>query len=462
VSIKKKLRPFIKNESGMAIIMVTTAVAILTLILTEFTFETKLNMIRTENQVDRYQAKLNAEAGLKLSIGNFKIYKQAWNTLEDNESLKSTISPKDIEQLVTVGFRYPFVFRSEPNIIQKNAVEEFEKDNLLRGALEVDIFPVTGFLNPNNLKVIKESGSDPDSQPDEDDDEETQQLKPYQFMEKTFIETIEEIVKDKIEKDEEFAIKYSNLNIELLVKELKYYVSNPQDYDEPEKADLEKLYTEEEISPKHAAFESIDELYTLAGWDDDLVNLIKDRISVHQVSVININKLTQNQLKTLFPSLTEFQMESFFKRRDGDAEAASEEGDESSEAKPFKDEPEFKKYLTEELGAIEASDYDKRIAEFNKADITLGVAAKLYRVRSKGTFGRSSYQLTAFIDLPVKPEIKKSGAKDDPTKDDKLTDPTEPKDDKDSDPSQDDDSKKDEEKKKTYLLPPRIVEIRKY
>ena len=50
--------------------MVTTAIAILTVILVDFTFDTKLNKLRMENQVDKYQAKLNAQAGLNLAMSN--------------------------------------------------------------------------------------------------------------------------------------------------------------------------------------------------------------------------------------------------------------------------------------------------------------------------------------------------------------------------------------------------------
>ena len=190
------------NESGMAIIMVTTAVAILSFILADFTFETKLNKIRVENQVDRYQAKLNAEAGLRFALAKLKIYKEAWNTLEQNESLKQTISPSAAEKVVTMPFIYPIPLPADSNIIQRNAVEEFEKNSLLRGSLSVIMTPLTGFLNPNSLKVVKETTPQRDDDQDnyQDDSQNSEsELKPYQFMEKTFTQTLERIFKDKIE-----------------------------------------------------------------------------------------------------------------------------------------------------------------------------------------------------------------------------------------------------------------------
>ena len=445
-----KLKQLTTNQGGMAIIMVTTAVAILTFILVEFTFETKLNKIRVENQVDRYQARLNAEAGIKFALAKLKIYRVAWNTLEDNESMKKTVSPSMAEKVVTQPFFYPIPLDKRANIIQKNAVAEFEKNNLINGQMNVEIQPITGFLNPNTLKVIKETNDNEenqDSQRSENNDgSETSNLKPFQFMEKTFFETLEKLVKDKNETDEEFALKYSNLNVELLIKELKYYINNPKDYDEPEKADIEKNYELEGIKAKHAPLESIDEMYMLQGWDDDIVNLLIDKMSVHQVSVININEITENQLRVLFPTITNFQVESFFKRKNGDDE-------QGQKAKDFQDEPEFKKYITDELGVIDATGYDKRIGEFKKASITLGVAAKLFKVISKGMIGRTSYTLEAFIDLPVKPEPPKV------TKPEKNKPVTDPENDPENDP-QDNPGKDDAKPSKLYLLEPRIVEIR--
>ncbi|EQC46196.1 hypothetical protein M900_1663 [Bacteriovorax sp. Seq25_V] len=455
-----KLRKITSNESGMAIIMVTTAVAILTFILVEFTFETKLNKIRVENQVDRYQARLNAEAGIKFALAKLKIYRVAWNTLEDNESMKKTVSPSMAEKVVTQPFFYPIPLDKRANIIQKNAVAEFEKNNLINGEMNVEIQPITGFLNPNTLKVIKEANSNQNQgqdNNDRDDNNETSNLKPFQFMEKTFFETLEKLVKDKNETDEEFALKYSNLNVELLIKELKYYVNNPKDYDEPEKADIEKNYELAGIKAKHAPLETLDEMYMLQGWDDEIVNLLKDKMSVHQVSVININEITENQLRVLFPAITNFQVETFFKRKNGDDE-------QGQKAKDFQDEPEFKKYITEELGVLDASSYDKRIAEFKKARITLGVAAKLFKVISKGAIGRTSYTLEAFIDLPVKPEPpKETKPKSNTSRNGQENNSDLNGEDGDNGNSQSNSNENDGKETKPakiYLLEPRIVEIR--
>lgn len=449
--------------------MVTSAIAILSVLLVEFTFDTKLNKIRIENQVDRVQAKLNAQAGLNFALAKLKIYRQAWNTLEDNESMKKTVPPSLAEKVVTQPFMFPIPLDKNANAIQKNALADFEKNNLLKGELSVIISPITGFLNPNTLKIIKDTTSknqnDQDNDEDSSDNEKSQDenstdgLKPYQFMEKTFIDTLDQLVKEKIENDEEFALKYSNLNIELLVKEIKYYVNNLKDYDDAEKSEIEKNYELAGVQAKHAPMDSIDEMYQLQGWDDDITNLIKDKMSVHQVSVININEITENQLKVLFPTFSKFQLETFFKRRNGDP-------DQGIKAEEFKNVEDFKKYITEELAVTDATNYDKRINEYAKAGITLGVAGKLFKVLSKGTFNRSTYTIEAYIDLPVKPEPPKA-KKDDKNKNKDTSDKN--SDDENSNENNsnennsnenDQNKEKEKEKSKIYLLEPRIVEVK--
>ena len=455
-----------QKNSGIAIMMVTSAVAILSVLLADFTFETKLNKIRVENSVDSFQAKLNAESGIKFALAKLKIYKEAWNLLEENESMKGNISPSDAEKVVTQPFIYPIPLGASANVIQKNALKEFEDNNLLVGQLAVTMTSLTGFINPNSLRVLKKTDeerqdNDEDLDRDRDEDEEKKAQSPYEFMEKTFIETLKKSLEEKIEQDEEFAILYSNVNVELLVKEVKYYVSEKGSYEEAEKADIEKLYLEKELTPKHAPMTSIDEMYQLAGWDDNLVNLIKDRLSIHQVSVINVNEITANQLKVLFPEVTEFQIEEFFKYRDGDQEL-------DTDPKEFKTSEDFKSLVVGQLAILESSDYDKRIKEFETAKIYLGVAGKVFEVISKGSFANSSYQITAYIDLPIRPEAppKKEEKKEEPPKaaDDRESDEDDPevdKEDEDLDRDQEPDEKKKEDKKrKLILLDPRIVELR--
>lgn len=445
---KSAFHIILKNNSGIAIIMVTSAVAILTVLLAQFTYETKLNKIRIEHQIDKAQAKLNAEAGLQYALSVLKVYREAWNKLEDNPSLQGTISKTDIEAIATQPFMIPIPTTGEMSALQKNAIAEFEKESFIQGSLSVSLKSITGFLNPNTLRVIKpmNQNGNSSSQVSSTNRTEGTPLKPHEFMEKTFTEMLEQTFRNEIENSESFALHYSNLDPKLLVKELKYYVSGKDDYDEPEKADIQRTYQNQDMDAKHAAFETTDELYSLAGWDDEIVNLIKDRISIHNVSVINVNEITINQLKVLFPEMSDVALEEFFKYRDGDEEAGIT-------PTAFKSEKDFKALLTNRLGAIDSSEYDKRIKEFSDADIVIGTGGKLFKLESIGMYGNSTYKLTAFIDLPIKPQ---------PPTTTNSQGTTEPDQEANESTQQTTDQNGQQDNSKYYLLRPRVVEIRTY
>ncbi len=444
---KKLLSLFLKNEKGIAIIMIMTTISLLTFLLADLTFETKLNKLRVYNYQDKAQARLNAEAGLRLALAKLKLYMKGKNLLEKNDTLKGSITPSSLEQAVTSPFIFPIPLTKNANIIQRSAIEEFSENTLLRGKLSVEMTAVSGFLNPNNLRIpsLKEDNENNSNSGDEE------KSSPALYIEKALVKTLDDAMRAKKEEDDDFDALYGNMDPELLIKELKYYVNSPAFFEDSERSEIEALYLEHETSPKHAPLSSLDELYLLAGWNDAIIDLIKDRLTVHEASVIQVNKITKNQLKVIFPEITEEQLEEFFKYRDGDQDL-------KEEGKEFKNAADFKEVITNQLGVLDSSSYDKKVKEFEEAGLKIGVAGKLFKVISTGEMNRSIYRLTAFIDLPIKPPIPKEKKKDDgkePTAPDRNDQSSgQGRSDK-TDKTEEDDKKEPQE-----LMLPRVIEVR--
>lgn len=446
----------LKSNSGVAIIMVTSAIALLTYLLAEFTFETKLNKIKINNLSDRLQAKLTAESGLRFSLAKMQIYREGRNFISKNKDAAKFLKPSHIEAAVTQPFFYPIPVVKNLNIIQRQVLEKFNKNTQLGGQLSLSMTPVTGFLNPNNLRVsIKDKEKNDDDQTDKQD--ESDEKSPLEYIESKLVETLTNAIEQRRKEDEDFDTTYGSINPELLIKELKYYVNKPEDFQDIERAELEAKYLAKDIRPKHAPLTSIDELYLLEGWDDEIVNLIKDKLTVHEVSVIPLNKITKSQLKIIFPILTPNQQEEFFKYRDGDEKL-------EIKAKEFESEEDFKNLLTKQLGLDEAT-YASRSKEFADAGLSFGVAGKLYKVVSQATKGRAVYTLTAFIDLPIKPQPEKkkesTTEKDDDTAKSSSDDASETKEEKEDQKEEEEEEEEKKEKEKVQeLLSPRVIEIR--
>lgn len=458
------LKKTLRNEDGIALLMVMGVIAILTFILADFTFETKLNKIKIYNQQDKIQARLNAEAGLNFALAKLRMYQEGRNKIEKDENLKSALPSADLESIITQPFIFPPPLSKKANIIQKTAFDEFIKKTIFNGEVSVTFSKISGFLNPNGLRVQPKKSTAQNTNADDaakdnssensNDKEKAPEEPAWAIVEKKMIETLQRLIKDKNDNDEDFHQRYANTDATYLIKELRYYVNDKSAFQDSLLTEIEGKFSQKNITPKFAPLSSIDELYLLPSWDDAIVDLIKDRMSVHEVSVIAINELTNEDLKILFPSVNNIQIEEFFKYRDGDV-------DKKIKGKKFKDADDFKRVIVSDLNIVSDSEYNERIASLKTAGLVIDTAGKLYKVNSRGIMNNAIYNLIAYIDLPIKPQIKTP-----PPKTDGGTEVTNQDISLDSEGQEIKDSTKDtangQKPKPTpvELLLPRVVEIR--
>jgi hypothetical protein len=468
---KNFFKKTLKNESGIALLMVMGVIAILTFLLADFTFESKLNKIKIYNQQDKIQARLNAESGLNFALGKLRLYQEGRNKIEKDDNLKSAFPSSDLESIIIEPFIFPPPVNAKAGIIQKTAVDDFLKKIIFHGEVSVTFNKISGFLNPNGLRLQpKSTGQQGQSSQDQDaaaqsqvaDDQQQQQSGGTQkdntpanmVIEKKLVETLQRLIKDKNDNDEDFHQHYSNVDANYLVQELKYYVSDKGTYQGNERPEIEAKFNQKNITPKFAPMSSIDELYLLPSWDDALVDLIKDRLSVHDVSVIAVNELTLEDLKILFPNINNIQIEEFFKYRDGDV-------DKKIKGKKFKDAEDFKRVVTTELNIVTDSEYQERMTSLKNAGLVIDTSGKLYKVTSRGTMNNAVYNLIAYVDLPIKPQPKKAptpAAQTPATQGQNQDDQQAQSDQQGQQPGST--TAKDDKPKPVELLRPRVVEIR--
>jgi hypothetical protein len=399
----------LKSQSGVALLMVMSAVSILSFLLAVFVYNVKINKIRLYNQIDKVQARLNAEAGIAFALSKLQLYQLSMNALEKDKNLKDRVSPRILESIISQPFMFPIPSGAlkNANLIVRNAIEAFTKSIKLDGELSVEIRAMSGMLNPNNMRKVTSSEEDKDKEGQEEEEEQDDQTDenkskektpPHIFMEKKLIEALSKAMESKREEDDEFDARYSNTEPKQLIKEMKYFITAAGQYNESDAPDLENLYRDSNTIPKHSPFTSLSELYLLQGWDDTLINLIKNQLSVHDVTVVSLNEMTKDQLEMFFPEIGPIQVEEFFKYRDGSK-------DDESEPNEFKNVSEFKELIVNRLGVVDDKTYTERIQEFENAGIKLGVAGKLFKVTSIGKYGRSSFTINAYVDMPIKPTI---------------------------------------------------------
>lgn len=421
------------------------AITIMTLLLASFSYFMSINKIRIYSNQDKRQARLNAEAGLNMAMAQLEIFKEAFNLYQKNKSIQSMIPFNVLESALTQPFAYPIpINKGSLNLIQKTAIEDFEESTKLKGSLLMTISPITGFINPNSLMIIQPNTNVENNLNQDTNGSDDRPL--HELMKEELTRILENEIQKKIENDDIFAERFSNLEPEKLTSELQYFVSNPSFFDSVDKGEFEILY--EDYRPKFAPMISKEEMYLLAGWPEEVVNLIIDRISPHNVTMIPLNKIAKPHLRVLFPKLAEEQIDDFFIQRDGDPK-------EELPPTPIKNIDDFKR-VVKMVSSISDSEINKRLDELKKLGLELSIASKIFKVEITGTYRQISQTITTIIDLPVLPTSLEKKEETNPSRSDEndgannsgsSTNTSTPPD------------QNNKEETPTELMSPRIVEI---
>jgi type II secretory pathway component PulK len=433
--------------------MVLMAVAVLATLLADLTFNTQVNKLRVYNRQDQLQAKYNAMAALNFGMVRLKLYKEARNYLEKNPKIKDFAKPEFIDMLWSMPFIFPLPMGDRVDIVTKSMINDFQKNSLLQGELRLIIENSSNLININLLRVArstKEASEQEDA--DKEKAQEEQKSKTSSGGEGDLIANIEErltelldnAVQSNLKTNEDFRAQFSNLDSKLLIKELKYFISDPKSYDEPERAEMEARYRAKDMSPKFALLSSLSEFHLMDGWEDDIVDLIKNEITVHGVIVIDLNRITQNTLKLLVPMISLEQAQKFFTFRD-----------DPEDPHYFNDLGDFKQYIVNKEAIISDSEFDSRMEKFQKAGITFGTQGSLFKILATGKSGRATSTVTAYVSFPPKP-VPPASAK---TADGEASSQDSEDDNEATQSPSTSTSKAKKEKPTVELLDPRIVEL---
>jgi hypothetical protein len=461
----------LQSQKGIAILMVLSAVMIMIFVLADFRFETEINKRKVYNQQDKAQARLNAEAGIRLALARLDLYQEARNLIEKNPQRKKSLPNTLLNKIYNVPFIYPIPLLASFDVKQKSLVEEFLKKTLLTGGLEVFIQEASSLINLNllrlqtikdfdpNKKFIKKTKSEEDAEKedeektdDESDTDSDDTGNPLTKVAEKLTEMLNNALELKKDNDELFALEYANVEADRLIKILKFYVNSREEVaKDPELNEIEQIFSEANITPKHGPLSSLSELYLLPEWDDKIIDLIRDQVTVHGSMAIDLNKMNASILKLIAPDLTDEQITQFFDYRDN-----------PEDPHHFDSIDDVKKYVVAE-NFITEEDFDTRVKELKKAGLSFGGNSNLFKISSLGRVGNAEYQISAWALMPVKPppapETKKpnSSGSDDP--DGLPNDPNDPNDIPSTNPSSPAKKKPPPKKRALQFLSPRLIEI---
>lgn len=387
---KTELSQILNNQRGVALIMIMTAIIILMGVYGQFTFESKISRIKATNILDRAQAKLLAESGLQMAMARLRLYKEAYNKVQSNPEAKKMVPPQLLNQLWEVPFIYPIPITPEATRAFRDTVEKFQTESLIEGEMKVTVQNISNRLNLNMLRV------DPLTfDPEKDQEQVSSGLDMNDptlsnvSVQQSLYYLLRRVVDEKKEKDEAFEDRHANINYQEMISNLKYFISDEGIGQDPFAGEAESIFSRIPLMPKRGPMSSSSELYSIPGWNDEIIELIQNEFSVYPNAQVDLNKITANMIRILIPTITDDEIQEFYNVKN-DPETPLF----------FNNKEDFIKYFVDK-GIVNQEQFNERMKLFETKGISFGSNPNLFRIMAEGSFNRSTYTLVAFVVLPT-------------------------------------------------------------
>lgn len=411
-----KRHHLIQNQSGVALLIVLSSIALLTALLTRFTLETKINKIRSQNIQGSFQAGLNAQAALKLALARLKLYQKAFNELEKNAKIKKMVPQTLVNSIWSEPFLYPIPIIEGNGQIVNNLLQEVNDSIALPGTLNITMRQISGLslaklrINPlleraddlarEKAQASAEENLETPPEENNEDTSENEQLGRAEIQEnfiQQMIDLLDNNFNARAESDEYFANRYSDFNAEKLIYALIYYQSEPGVDVKGYEGEFITFYSTHKLTPKYGLIESLSEFNLIPGWDTELYSLISEETTIYPIETLSPEKLTAEFLQTIFPNLDLAIIDEYIAYRDN-----------PDDPRPAYSSNDLKNYFVNVAGAMDEGTFDTALSNLKRAGISLGVSgAQVFEVlattNAKVEAEGANTALTAVFSLRRKP-----------------------------------------------------------
>lgn len=373
------------SEKGIALFMVISALAVLSVLVAELTYSTQVNLRMAYNNVDNIKAYYLAKAGLKISLLRLKAYLQVKKFVSDpaNKQIKDVVGRDIMDKIWSFPFFYPIPVPKEASKTESDAITDFIKESKLSGAFQAAIVSESNRLNLNNLFVRE-------APPEKAQTDGSKKNAPVEFR-PLLEETITTLLEKRKNDDREFADVYRTVQGKDVVDAIWAYIF-------PE-APASNLPGFKPMTPKQAPFYSLSELHLVSGLDDGLYRLLEPVLTVYSTPGINVNSATKEMFHGLMPELTDPDLDDLVRKRD-DPEVG----------KPWENADEF----WQAVAATSAGGNVEKIKErFKKANLKIITEEESFMIGVQATHGMSTRRLEARV--IVDPSAEKKDAPGQPS-----------------------------------------------
>lgn len=276
MKLQNKLNPMhhLCNERGVALLISIFALTLSVWIAAEISYEANTEYIIASKKFDKLQAYYGAKAGTQLSLLRVSLFKKALSSLS-----KKTENLNDFDMIWSMPLAWPLsdYLPTDLGEIIKSSLKETEKNSFMTAKYTTQIESEDGKIDLNNLNSISET------------------LKNFTITQ------IFNIFEQAKEADEPFAKKYADFDFQTVVNDMIDWID--EDSNSLNGGSESEEY-ETSLLPPNQPFKNLSELHMLPSMEDDLYNILKDKITLYGSKKININYINPELLKS-FPWMTE-------------------------------------------------------------------------------------------------------------------------------------------------------------
>lgn len=313
LSNKDSKKKGFRSQAGMALMVALFAFTLMGIIVSEVAYDTSVDYVVANHQVNRIKAYYAAKSAVELSLLRVMLYKQAVVAFGDSLGANKGM----LDPIWSFPFMWPPTMLSEKakdgvTEVDKSQIDAVVKESFMQAQYAVSISPEGGKIDINDL------GSD------------------VKALKQSMIKQVVKIFLSEVEHNEDFAREYRGYNFEELVNNIADYIDeDKQSLNGGDEGSPYRDFSEPGVEmPPNRSLRTVDELHMVGGMTDVFYNILAPRVTVYGTKGINVNFANKETLMTLDVTMTEEAVDKAIARRSNPKEGG-----------PFKNEQDFLGFL---------------------------------------------------------------------------------------------------------------------
>ncbi len=289
LALKDAVR-IIKNKSGIAIITAILALAFMTYLATEVTYDATVEYLVNSQELKRLKAYYAARSGIEISLLRIKAYQQVAQKLG-----KDAGNYPMINMIWQFPLQFPLPISEKMGLMAKDDFKEANEASFFDANFDTQISDEGSKIDLNDL------------------------VSPSKVLRDTSRKMLLNAFTQEVETNKLFETKYRNFRFDDLVNQIADFMSDKRQ--SLNGGDKTSAYQNEyQGYPPNRAFRNISELKIIPLMEEDIYKFLENKVTVFGLKGINPNNASKEILMSLDQGITAEVADKIIKRRSNENE----------------------------------------------------------------------------------------------------------------------------------------------